>query len=158
MKILLVEDKNSDASLIMDLINLKFNAANITWVPTLSQGLTEITNKLFNLIILDLGLPDSSGIETLLKVKNETNSPIVILTGHDDEELGALAVKRGAQDYLVKGTDSSHLCRSLKYAIQRHGREVIAENIRQPKKEFTQGITHLTNIVNSLNNSLESSH
>ena len=75
----------------------------------------------FDVILLDLGLPDSDGIETLIEVNKITsNTPIIVLTGLNNEEIGTLAVKRGAQDYLIKKEiDTKLLTRSIRYAIER---------------------------------------
>ncbi len=75
----------------------------------------------FDVILLDLGLPDSEGIETLIEVNRiAPNTPIIVLTGLNNEEIGILAVKRGAQDYLIKKEiDSKLLLRSIRYAIER---------------------------------------
>jgi len=146
MKILLIEDNPADASLIMDLCKIGFGSAVIEWASSLADGISQLDVDQYNLIILDLGLPDSDGLDTLYSFKPHTICPIVVLTGHQSEELGVLAVKGGAQDYLLKGVDAKTLCRSLKYAIGRHSRS----SIKKTKEQFTRGITHLTSIVDSL--------
>lgn len=72
-------------------------------------------------MLLDLGLPDSSGLETYQKVyETVPNVPVVVLTGLDDEAVAVSAVKKGAQDYLVKGeVDNRTVLRSLEYAVER---------------------------------------
>ena len=72
-------------------------------------------------MILDLGLPDSLGLSTFVKLHHQfPRTPIVVLTGLTDEELGLQAVREGAQDYLIKGkVDSQWLCRAIFYAVER---------------------------------------
>src|SRR4051812_26017394 len=73
--------------------------------------------------LLDLNLPDSSGLDTLAKVRKAAPAvPTVVLTGQDDEETAIAAIAQGAQDFLTKGGTSRELVsRSLRYAIERHG-------------------------------------
>jgi DNA-binding response OmpR family regulator len=158
MEILLVEDNPAEANLFIDLCKLKFKTSNVTWVGCLSKGIISLKDKDYNIIILDLDLPDSNGLDTFRSIKSHTSCPIVILTGHDDEELGIEAVKDGAQDYLNKGVDIESLCRSLKYAIGRHARSSVEAHYKKTKSQFSQAITHLTNIVDSLNDSVKAKH
>ena len=77
MQILLIEDNVADASLIKDLFYLKFEKGSIDWVTSLEQGFEKLANDKYNLIILDLGLPDSDGINTFHTLKSHTRIPIV---------------------------------------------------------------------------------
>ena len=153
MKLLLVEDNANDASLIQDIIKLKFLTVEISHCSTLGDAIENMEDDNFDLVILDLGLPDSEGLQTLITAKEVCNGPIVILTGNDSEELGAEAVGAGAQDYIVKGVKREVLCRSLKFAIKRNLRDTIKSDYRKPKKHFTQAISKLTNIIDTLNQS-----
>jgi len=87
----------------------------------LSSGLEKLILGDFDVVLLDLGLPDSTGIDTLKRLHSwKTEVPIIVLTGQDDDELGFEAVKEGAQDFLVKGQlDGLLLIRSIRYAIER---------------------------------------
>lgn len=147
MKILLIEDKPSEASLIKDLCKLNIAEASVTIANTLEEGLQKIEIIDPDLIVLDLGLPDSDGLDTLFKTKACTLSPIVILSGYENEDLAIKAVKNGAEDYLIKGVNPQTLCRSLKFAIQRHARKELSPH----NKAFDRRIDQLKNIVNSLN-------
>jgi len=118
-KILIVEDDEKFARVLSE--QLEKNNYDVSHVEKLSEFLESIKDGKLDLVLLDLGLPDSSGLETYEKVsKMVSDIPIVVLTGLDDEEVAVEAVKKGAQDYLVKGeVDNRTLLRSLDYAIER---------------------------------------
>ncbi|MGZ7108249.1 MAG: ATP-binding protein [Methanobacterium sp.] len=122
IKILLFEDNPGDAGLIEAMLE-EFNdfSYKLKNVESLDEGLNFLKKHSFDVILLDLGLPDSDGINTFLDVhKISPGIPIIILTGLNDEKTGINAVKKGAQDYLVKGNVSSELLeRSIKYSIER---------------------------------------
>ena len=88
---------------------------------TLADGLKSLSNNDYDLILLDLSLPDSDGLETFRKVYNQvTVIPVIVLTGHNDENTGVTAMRTGAQDYLIKGEiDGKLLIRAIRYAIER---------------------------------------
>jgi PAS domain S-box-containing protein len=88
---------------------------------SLSQGLTCLASKDIDAVLLDLGLPDSQGLNTFEKMHAAANHvPIIILTGFKDDTLGLEAVRRGAQDYLTKGKlDGALLIKALTYAVER---------------------------------------
>src|SRR5205814_214856 len=87
----------------------------------LSRGLDCLSSRRFDVIVLDLSLPDSTGLETFRRLHALASStPIVVLTGLSDATVGIAAVQQGAQDYLVKGqVDGPLLVRALRYAIER---------------------------------------
>jgi DNA-binding NarL/FixJ family response regulator len=91
-------------------------------VPLLGEALKRLREERFDAILLDLSLPDSLGQETLAKAYAQAHDiPIVVLTGHSDENLAIRTVHQGAQDYLVKGqVDGPTLIRAVRYAIERH--------------------------------------
>lgn len=119
IKVLLIEDNLGDINLIRE--SLKGSRIQLKIVERLDHGLQELANEEYDGVLLDLGLPDSKGLETLDKAhKHAPRTPIVLLTGVEDEALGIEAIRRGAQDYRVKGqTDGDRLARSLRYAIGR---------------------------------------
>lgn len=122
IKVLLVEDNPGDAYLIKFLLKESLTAEfQVKNAGHLAKGLDLLENEDFDVILLDLQLPDSHGIETLEKVQQHVlHIPIVLLTGLDDEAFALEAVREGAQDYLVKGKiESDLLVRTLKYAIER---------------------------------------
>jgi two-component system cell cycle response regulator len=123
VKALLIEDDPSVAQLIRQMLDkVKDISFDLVHVEDLSSGLEHLNDEQFVIILLDLGLPDSSGIKTLNKVYAKVSDiPIIVFTGQDDEALGVSAVNAGAEDYLVKGqTDSKALVRAIRYAVGRN--------------------------------------
>ena len=122
-KVLLIEDHPGDARLIREALAESRGARiDLECVDRLSSGLRRLADGEIDLLLLDLGLPESQGLDTLDRVRTEAPGvPIIVLTGRNDEVLGAQAVQIGAQDYLVKGdVDSRLLVRAMRYAIERH--------------------------------------
>lgn len=120
--VLLIEDNPGDARLINEfLAGTEKNQFDLNESDQLSTGLKYLSRGGIDIVLLDLGLPDSQGLDTLRKVTDSfPELPIVVFTGLVDEELGVKAVQEGAQDYLVKGqVDSNLLVRSIRYAIER---------------------------------------
>ncbi len=122
LSILLIEDNSGDARLIREML-LTYAEWEVQWthVQTLGDGLDALDNEFFDTILLDLGLPDSDGLETLRQVNERApNTAILVLTGVADQKLGVRAVADGAQDYLVKGDiEGRLLVRAIRYAIER---------------------------------------
>ncbi len=122
INVLLIEDNPDDAELIRRKLTKSVNRQfTVTAVISLKDGLAELSTSSPDLILSDLGLPDSHGLDTVTKVlQMAPNIPLVVLSGFDDEAVAIKAVQLGAQDYLVKGQmDSSQIERSLFYAIER---------------------------------------
>jgi two-component system NtrC family sensor kinase len=122
IKVLLIEDNPGDARLMQELLAEASGALfSLEHVDTLTKGLARLAQDGVDVILLDLSLPDSQGLEGLDKILAQTLSvPIVVLSGLNDEAVAIKAVQAGAQDYLVKGTiDANLIGRSLRYAIER---------------------------------------
>lgn len=122
LKVLLIEDNPGDANLIRHMLSEeKLVSFNLKWAEELSTGLKHLAKRDIDALLLDLSLPDSQGLNTFTKVQNQAPElPIIVLSGLKDETLAVEAVRKGAQDYLVKGQVDSHLLsRAIKYAIQR---------------------------------------
>lgn len=122
ISVLIIEDNPGDARLIKEMLKeaIYYNINLIEHV-TLSEGLEELVKNEIKVILLDLNLPDCSGLNTISVIHEKVkNIPIIILTGRDDENLAIQSLKLGMQDYLVKGKiDPTLLERSILYAIQR---------------------------------------
>ena len=122
LRILVVEDNPADVDFIHDMLPqagpLNFQ---IESVERLSEALTRLERKDIDLVLLDLGLPDSHGLTTFHKLRQAApDVPVIVLTSTDDEELAVTAVQDGAQDYLVKGQISGRmLVRVIRYALER---------------------------------------
>jgi len=122
INVLLIEDNPGDVRLIREMLSRSINISfEIEHADRLSTGLERLAQGGIDILLLDLGLPDSRGIESIGKVRaSNTDVPIVVLTGLADETIGIKAVHEGAQDYLIKGqVESNLLRRSLSYAIER---------------------------------------
>lgn len=131
MNILLVEDNPGDADLIRIILEgIDEPRYTVSNVQRLSEAIQAVQRDSFDLIVLDLGLPDSSGIDTLRSLIDAAPFlPIVVMTGNLDERIGLLAVKAGAQDFLNKGQISSQLMlRVLRYAFERKQAEISLRN------------------------------
>jgi signal transduction histidine kinase len=125
-KVLLVEDNLGDARLLYEGLEEALpEQFQMTHVRRLSEALEYLWEETCDVVLLDLGLPDSHGLDTLVVTRAQAPGvPIVVLTGFQDEALAAEALHGGAQDYLVKGqVDSELLARSLRYAIVRKATE-----------------------------------
>ena len=101
-------------------------------------------------MLLDLSLPDADGLDTLVRAHAQApKTPIVVLTGHDDEALAVRAVRAGAQDYLVKGhVDGELLVRSIRYASER-GRAL--EALERREEHYRSLIEHSLDLISILN-------
>jgi len=99
-----------------------FEIDEFTTATRLSEAVDEARTQLPDVVLLDLDLPDSRGIETLEAFVNRTPPlPVVVLTGRDETELGVAAIRRGAQDYIYKGDlTNALLLRTIRYAVERH--------------------------------------
>ena len=122
VNILLVEDNAADAVAIADMV-LEGGGGSffVEQVASLAEAGRRLQGGLFDLVALDLGLPDSQGLDTLTRLLAfGTDIPVVVLTGLDDEEAGARALQLGAQDYLVKDRmNADALRRIVRYTLER---------------------------------------
>lgn len=124
-RILLIEDSNTDAMLIQAHLRKADASFVVRREVRLADGLTQVDRGEADVILLDLNLPDSAGLDTFRTLfKHALQIPIVVLSGQDDVNLAVDAVSLGAQDYLTKGEASrSSLARSIRYAIERSRRQ-----------------------------------
>jgi serine phosphatase RsbU (regulator of sigma subunit) len=139
--VLLVEDNRGDARFIREMFaEAQGTEFEVTWVDRLGAGLGRARDGRFDVVLLDLSLPDSQGLATFRAFRAAAPGlPVVVLTGLDDAAVAEQAVQEGAQDYLAKGqVDPVALVHALCYAISRHHRQreiegelLIAHKIQQ---------------------------
>ncbi|MBM3301770.1 MAG: PAS domain S-box protein, partial [Deltaproteobacteria bacterium] len=138
LKVLLVEDDPGDVDYLQEMLSetegLQFELVCVDRLKAALECLRE-GDRQFDVMILDLGLPDSVGLETFRQIHHQALSiPIVVMTALNDSDMAMEAVREGAQDYLVKGDlTSTLLVRSIRYAVERHRME---QELRASEKRF----------------------
>ncbi|UTI66423.1 fused response regulator/phosphatase [Paraconexibacter antarcticus] len=133
IRLLLVEDDDGDAFLVTELLDEAGIATDVTRARTVAEARALLTDgPAPDCVLLDLGLPDASGLDALTQVREVAQtSALVVLTGDVDRSRGLAAVAAGAQDYLVKSqVDEDRLDRSIRYAVQRSHAELAARSLR----------------------------
>lgn len=136
IRVLFLEDNPGDARLVREALASAGGDFVLDWTDRLADALDRLEDRdrHFEVVLADLGLPDSYGIETLNQLRRSAHDvPIVVLTGTFEESVGVSAVAIGAQDYLIKDELSARtLVRALRYAIERHANQkAIAEANRE---------------------------
>lgn len=142
-RVLLIEDNPGDARLVKEMLAGETRArVDLQYASTLSAALARLQCDRFDAALLDLGLPDSQGLETFTRLHDRfPELPAVVLTGTDDVDLAMRAVNAGAQDYLLKSEVSGDpLVRALQYAIERKKAD---EALRRRSVELQQTIADL---------------
>ena len=122
IRVLLIEDNPLHARMLQGFLDdIATPGFPVEWVDSLSEGLDRVTREKFDVVLLDLVLPDSKGLDTFVRwTTHAPHVPVVVLTGLDDMELATRAVEHGAQDYLLKNQiNGALLSRSLRYAVER---------------------------------------
>ena len=142
-RVLLVEDSPVQARVVAAQLEQGWGTPNTTEVAgSLAAAIDALERQPFNCVLLDLGLPDADGLEAVKRVR--TTAPgvaIVVLSGQEDETLALMAVREGAQDYLVKGrVDHNHIVRAISYAIERKQQEAVLVH-----QALYDGLTGLAN-------------
>ena len=138
-RILLIEDDPDDVWVMRSLLGDRWDGPfDLVNVELLSNGIRRCAEDLFDVILLDLALPDSHGLETFIAMHAHADGiPIVVLSGYDDEITAMKAVQAGAEDYLVKGqVNDNLLVRSIRYAIERNRRNRAEEALANTSEEF----------------------
>ncbi|MDP6116657.1 MAG: response regulator [Planctomycetota bacterium] len=139
IKALLIEDSEADYALIKEYVSSSINTSfELERADRLSKGIGMLANTHYDVALLDLSLPDSSGMETVTRFREQIDDvPVVVMSGLLDENIAIQCVQQGAQDYLVKTRMSTEaIVRAVKYAIQRHR---IQSGIERGKKEYDSG-------------------
>jgi signal transduction histidine kinase len=121
LKILLVEDNPGDVYLIQELLRTSGIQFSVERTSSLVDAIKMAGRNEYDAVLLDLGLPDSFGLDTIRKFDAiNINAPVVVLTGLDDEEIALATVKEGAQDYLIKSKlTGDSIVRAIRYGIER---------------------------------------
>lgn len=152
-RILLVEDNLGDVRLLQEYLKESDSLnADLIHVDCLSEAVACLGEAAsYDLVLLDLSLPDSQGLATFSAIQERAgNLPIILLTGNDDESLAVQAVQQGAQDYLVKGkVDADLLARAIRYGIERNQLLVEMEKVREVEQHLAYH-DMLTNLPNRL--------
>ena len=139
IRLLLVEDDPDDVWMMRNLLGDRWDEPfDMVHVELLSAAVERLAEESYDIILLDLTLPDSQGLETFFAMHAQADeTPIVVLSGCNDEQIAVKAVQAGAQDYLVKGQVNDHiLIRSIRYAIERGRRYRAEEAVRDTSEEF----------------------
>jgi PAS domain S-box-containing protein len=165
LNILLIEDNPGDIRLLQEILReVTTTRCQITPVMTLAAAIEQLStipahqsndiSSGFDIILLDLSLPDSQGIASFRHLHDRyPHIPIIILTGLDDRDLAISAMQQGAQDYTLKGqVDGNLLLRSIQYAIERERTETA---LRQAKIELEQRVVERTQDLQQINDRLQ---
>ncbi|ELZ24411.1 signal-transducing histidine kinase [Halosimplex carlsbadense 2-9-1] len=154
--ILLIEDNPGDAKLVEHYLDNPsvaafFDEVALTHAETLTDGRDRLRSAQYDVVLLDLGLPESDGIGTLHAVTDlDHEVPVIVLTGLEKTEVAVEAIQSGAQDYLEKGDiDADRLVRSLRYAVERHEHERALARRNEQLDFFNSLLRH--DLMNALN-------
>ena len=149
LRVLLVEDNAGDARLLREMFSKeKPDSFELTHLLRMSEAVVHLGKGEVDIVLLDMGLPDEHGLDTVRRAHAVAPGiPVIVLTGLDDELLAAEAMKEGAQDYLIKGQiENRALPRALRHAIERHRMQTETDLIRtqqlQFKDEFLSHVSH----------------
>lgn len=144
VQVLLIEDNSAEARLLQEILkDSQIKQFNLSHVKRLREGLNLLAEKSFDVILLDLTLPDSQGLDSLIPLlESYPQIPVVVLTNTNDDDLAMEAVRRGAQDYLVKRhVNLDLLVRSICYSIER---KQVAEELRKMNEKLENRVEERT--------------
>jgi two-component system cell cycle sensor histidine kinase/response regulator CckA len=154
IRLLLVEDNPDDAELLCEFLDMVDGlVCETTQVTRIREAVRLLEDTEFDIMLVDLSLPDSEGLDTVRRVREQSpRIPIVVLTGLNDQDISYEAARYGAQDYLVKGrVDPPALARSIRYALERgkteqelrHHRDRLGELVAQRTADLREKTEHL---------------
>lgn len=140
-RVLLVEDSSTYVFALRKILTSL--GASVVVVGTLNAARLELARERFDVVLLDLNLPDSSGLETLQEVLAMYDLPTVVITSNEDRHTATAAILAGADDYLVKGPlDAKLLGQTLSHTVERHRfrarLKTMAEELRQKNDRLEQ--------------------
>ncbi len=139
LNILIVEDDIGDRKLLHQLL-LKTapQISNVESAECLSEALEKLDADNYDVVFLDLGLPDSQGMKSVSTLSTKApNVPIIVLSGLDDAQMGVTAVQKGVEDYLVKGhVESDMLARTVWYAIERKRTRIVLKEKQKKHRGY----------------------
>jgi len=149
LSIMLIEDSDEDAQLVREMLDDRGYDYVLKRTDRLSSGLRLLEEEFFDVLLLDLGLPDSAGFDALTQIRNQAPPlPIIILTGLSDEALAVKAISLGAQDYLVKGNFAADaLYRSISHSIERQRLETERERLILELQEALSKVKQLSGLL-----------
>lgn len=139
-KILLIEDDPEDARYVRELLSEEMDCPfKVEQAGKLSEGIDRLSKGGIDIVLLDLGLPDSLGLETMVKMRPYSyRVPVVVLSGLEDIQIGVKSIQEGAQDFIVKShLDRDHLTRSILHAIRRL---TMRETLRSAEPRETESV------------------
>jgi two-component system cell cycle response regulator len=142
-RVLLVEDSPVQARVVAAQLEQGWDTPDSTEIASsLATAIAALRRQTFNCVLLDLGLPDADGLEAVKRIRMAAPGvAIVVLSGQEDDALALLAVREGAQDYLVKGrVDHNHIVRAISYAIERKQQQAVLVH-----QALHDGLTGLAN-------------
>ncbi len=156
IRLLLIEDNPGDARLVREHLAdcSGLQPFDVEVATTLAEGIRLLAKQPADIVLLDLTLPDSFGLETVEHWQAVAPTlPIIVLTGSDDEALAVAAMREGAQDYLIKGRlDGTLLVQAIRYAIER---KRVQEDLRLAKISLEQRVEERTAELREINARLE---
>lgn len=154
IQVLLIEDNEGDVLLLRETLGtVQEFRHELHSAGTLGDGRRLCRERRFDVLLLDLSLPDSTGLQTVSgAMEFAANLPIIVMTSLDDEELGMAAIRNGVQDYLIKGQpDGRALARAIRYAIEhkrarmelQKARDELEDRVRERTAELEQTLVAL---------------
>jgi diguanylate cyclase (GGDEF)-like protein/PAS domain S-box-containing protein len=146
-EVVLVEDSVPYARLIeLILADAVPGGLETRHFDTVGKAVADLRARPADCVLLDLGLPDARGLEALSMVLGAASGvPVIVLSGHDDDELAVAAIRAGAQDYLVKGQErsSARFVRAIRFAVERRRAQERSEDLLRAKEDRWRTLTHL---------------